>query len=121
MQDGIVRKKIEDGFVVANFRNKTELLEAVRGIKTVAELADVAEWMIEHNGNGPRPRFRASCARVDYPSVRFLIDVVTGVTGIILVLPAKDESSGVFNDGGVVASYWIPFVCIAGVVVLIDQ
>ena len=96
-------------------------MEAVRGIKTVAELSDVAEWMIEHDGNGPRPRFRASGVRVDYPGVRVLIDVVTGLTGIILVLPPEDESSVIFNDGGVAACYGIAFVCIAGVVVLIDQ
>src|SRR5205814_6970516 len=121
MLDRVVSKKIEDGFVVACFRNKTQRLETICRSKAVAELTDVAEWMIEHDGDRRRPRFRRSRVRVDYPSVRVLIDVVTRAAGIILILPAKHEPSAIFNDRGVGACCWIPLVCIAGVVVLIDQ
>src|SRR5205814_9269606 len=112
-------KKIEDGFVIARFGNKTQRLKTICRSKAVAELTDVAEWMIEHDRHGRRPWFRASRVRVDYPSVRILIDVVTRAAGIILVLPAKHESSSILNDGGVAARCCLPLVCIAGVVVLI--
>ena len=121
MQDGIISKKIEDRFVIARFRNKIQRLKIICGIKAVAELSHVAEWMIEHRGDGRRPRFRASCIWVDYPGVRVLVYVVTRTTWIILILPTEDESSAIFNDRGVAARCWVPFVCIAGVVVLIDQ
>src|SRR5207302_7075231 len=85
VQDRIKCKKIQDRFVVARFRNKTQRSETVRGIKTVAELADVAEWMIKHDGESRRPWFRCSRVWVDDPGVRVLIDVVTGLTGIVFI------------------------------------
>ena len=42
VQDRIVCKKIEDSFVVARFGNKTQRLKAIRGIKAIAELSDIA-------------------------------------------------------------------------------
>ena len=77
--------------------------------------------MIDHHGNGRRPGFRTSRVWVDYPGVRVLIEIVTRATWIVLILPAKDESSVILNDRGVVACCWVPFVCITGVVVLVDQ
>jgi hypothetical protein len=121
VQNRIVCKKIEDSFVVARFGDKIQRLKTICGIKAVAELSDVAEWMIEHHWDGRRPRFRPSRVWVGYPGVRVFINVVIRVTGVILILPAEDESSLVFDDRRVAAGSWVRFVCVVGIVVLIDQ
>src|SRR5437870_13624511 len=77
--------------------------------------------MIEHYGGARRPRFYPSRVWVDYPGVSVFIDIVTRATGVILILPAEDESSFVFNDRGVAAGSCVRFVCVAGIVILIDQ